>query len=301
VATIAEVEVEEGVETLIAEYHDALRVRRRTYTRHVRRNAILIHAGEEGLRHLVASEISMSLAVTEVVVAEEVAVTDLASVVALPRAVVPLLHHLVAFDAHPLQVAHELHRGGESEDRHLLTAPDHHRLAVHDVPLPSIQCPRSHDGEGISHGPQAMIAEGYPGTCHARSPPRRRASRAHHRPECPDHVHGLQRVAAADLLAAHAVQSESADAGTRHLKPTHTAREPTSGNASVRLILVGHDRQVNLVERNARSRDHRQRLQPEHSNARKIRSVFERFLVPTKQMCIQSSLALPSQTQATYS
>jgi serine/arginine repetitive matrix protein 1 len=225
VAMTAGAEAEVEAEILIAEYRDAVRVRRRTYTRHIKRNAILISAGEEGLHHLAASEISMSPVVIEVA-AEEAVVTDLASVAALHRAVVPLLHH-VAFDAHPLQVAHELRHGGEPEDHLPLIAPGRHCLVVPDVLLHSIQCRRSHDGEGTSPGLQATIAEGYLGICRALLPLKRRTNRAHHRPDRPDRVHVPHRVGVEDLLAAHAVQSESAGAGALNLQPTHTAREPT--------------------------------------------------------------------------
>lgn len=104
----------------------------------------------------------MSLAVIEVE-AEEAVATDLASADALLRAVALLpLHHPDAFDAHPLQIAHELRHGDEPEDPLRQIDPDHHRLAVHDALLLLIQGPRSRDGEGTSLGLQVMIAEGYP-------------------------------------------------------------------------------------------------------------------------------------------
>jgi serine/arginine repetitive matrix protein 1 len=226
VATIAGAEVEVGVETLIVEYRDVVRVRRRTYTHLVKKNAILTRIGEEGLHRLVVREIHMSLVVIEVAAVEAAVATGLVSVAAPHQAVVPLLHHLVAFDAHPLQVAHELRRG-DVEDRHPPIALDH-RLAVHDdVPRPLTRCPQSHDGEETSLGPRAMIAEGYRGISRALLPHRKRTSQAHHRPDCLDRAHGRRRVVAEDLPVAHAVPSESADAGALRPKPTHTDRELT--------------------------------------------------------------------------
>jgi hypothetical protein len=229
VATTAGVGVGAGVETLIVEiveYRGVVRVRRRTNTHHVKRNAILTRAGEEDLHRLAARVIHMSPVVIEVAAVEEAVVIGLASVAALYRAVVPLLHHLAAFDAHPLQVVHELHRG-DAEDRHHPIALGH-RLAVHDDALrPLPPYPRSHDVGGISLGHLATTAEGCLGICHALFPHRKRAGRAHHLPDCLDRAHGLHRVVAEGLPAARAVRFESADAGALRLKLTHTARELT--------------------------------------------------------------------------
>ena len=91
-------------------------------------------------------------------------VTDLVSAGALHRAVALLLHHLVAFDAHPLQIAHvhALHHAAEPEDRHRPTDRLRLRPAANDARLLSTQDLHHHGGGETGLGLPAMTAEGYP-------------------------------------------------------------------------------------------------------------------------------------------
>jgi serine/arginine repetitive matrix protein 1 len=240
VATIAEEgieEAEDGAGILIVEHHDEVLDHHRTFHDPNQKEPTLTCAGDGDLHHPAVSETSMfPVAAVVEVAGEEAAATDLVSVVALLRAVVPLLHHLVALDAHPLQIAQELRCVDEHEDRLRLAVPDHHHPVVHDALHLSTRGLHHHDGDGISLGHQATIAEGYPEIPRALYPQQRKTSQAHHHPECLDRVHERHRVAVDDLLAAHAALSESAGADTHHLKLILTALELISRNASVRSV-----------------------------------------------------------------
>ncbi|KAH7076498.1 PWI domain-containing protein [Paraphoma chrysanthemicola] len=122
--------------------------------------------GEEDRHHHVASEISMSQVVVEIAAAVgEAAVIDLVSDAALLRAIALLLHRLVAFDAHPLQIDPEARHAVAYGDRRHHLDPVHHRLVVRDV-RPLAPTLHRHDGGETSLGRRAMIAEGYPNIPH---------------------------------------------------------------------------------------------------------------------------------------
>lgn len=196
---------------------------------------MLTYTGDDDLHHHVANVTftSQEVAVVEAA-AEADVVTSLVSAVARFRAVAPLLHHLVAFDAHPLQIAHE-HRPDDDADRHPRVHRDHRRHAVHDALLRSTRGLR-HDGGGTSLGLQAMIAEGYLNIPRALPPQQRKTSRTHHHPGCHDRVHARLRVAVEGLLAAHRVPFETGAVDTPRLKLIRMAPGPTSRSASFQLV-----------------------------------------------------------------
>jgi serine/arginine repetitive matrix protein 1 len=115
------------------------------------------------------------------VAAEEVVVIDLVSVAALHQAVVPLLHHLVALDAHPLQIAHAPHPGDEPVDPPLTTVLDHLHHAAHDALVLPARGLQTHDAEKTGPGLRATIAEDYLSTSPDLLPRKTRPSQAHHR------------------------------------------------------------------------------------------------------------------------
>ncbi|KAH7086684.1 PWI domain-containing protein [Paraphoma chrysanthemicola] len=121
---------------------------------------------EEDHHHHVASETYMSQVVDEIVAAvEEAAVIDPVSAAALRRAVALLLHRLVAFDAHPLQIDPEARHAVAYGDRRHHLDPVHRRLVARAV-RPLAQSLRHHGGGETSLGRRAMIAEGYPNIPH---------------------------------------------------------------------------------------------------------------------------------------
>jgi serine/arginine repetitive matrix protein 1 len=115
------------------------------------------------------------------VAAEEVAVIDLVSVAAPHQAVVPLLHHLVALDAHPLQIAHAPRPGDEPDDLRLTTVLGHLHHAVHDALVLPARGLQTHDAEKTGPGLRATIAEGYLSTGPDLLPRKARPGQAHHR------------------------------------------------------------------------------------------------------------------------
>ncbi|KAH7408281.1 PWI domain-containing protein [Phaeosphaeria sp. MPI-PUGE-AT-0046c] len=215
VAMIAEVEAAAGVEILtvvyLVEVHD-------------------LHL-DGGPHHLAVSEIYMFQVVVKVV-AEEVVATGLASVAAPHQAVVPHLHHPVAIDAHPLQIAHDPRPGGEPEDRLRTAVPSLRRLAAHDAPPLLTQDLQSHV-ERKSLGLRVMIAEGCQETPRDRLLQSQRKRQAHHRPGCQKHVPARHHAGGEDLLVAREALFGSADADLPHQMWTLTAHEQKFGSVSV--------------------------------------------------------------------
>ncbi|EAT87980.2 hypothetical protein SNOG_04220 [Parastagonospora nodorum SN15] len=234
-AMTAEEVVEGEVEISIADHHAGVRGLHRASIRQTIEECILTCTGDDDPHHHVANVTftSRAGAVVEVAAGEAV-VTSLVSAVARFQAVALLLHHLVAFDAHPLQIAHE-HRPDDDADRHHRAGLDHRRRAVHDA-LPLWVRGLRHDGGGTSPGLQAMIAEGYPNIPRALPPQQRKTSPTHHHPGCHDRVHARLRVAVEGLLAAHQVPFETGAVDTRLPKRIRMAHAPTSRSASFQLV-----------------------------------------------------------------
>ncbi|OAL07544.1 PWI domain-containing protein [Phaeosphaeriaceae sp. SRC1lsM3a] len=189
---------------------------------------------DDGPHHPAVSEIFTSQVAAQVV-AEVVVATDLVSDVALHQAVVPHLHHLVALDAHPLQIAHDPRPGAEPEDRLHMVVPCLRRPAVHDA-LPLLTRGLQSRVERKGLGLQVMTAE----DCHEtpRDPllQNQRKRQAHHLPGCRDHDRGRHHAGGEDPQAAHEVLCGNVDADLLRRMPIRMAPEQKFESASVPLV-----------------------------------------------------------------